>query len=88
MKAKHFRKLRAKAKYYIVDTTWGLFGDFRESSFVHIVLALNHRNACERAKKRGFGVELSIGNETSEKWGKWKVRLQGKPDHFRHNKYY
>lgn len=90
MKAKHFRKLRAKCQYYDVCTTWGLFGRFdTDFSRKTTVLARSHVEAISRAKRRGVGRDLSKReNPTSEGWGRWKIKLSNKSDHWKNVVYY
>lgn len=88
MKAKHFKKLRVKLKYYDVETTTSLFGRFEWTWGKSItVLAKNHKNACYRAKRRGYGLNKSVGDPTTENWAKWRVKLSCKSDNFK-NVYY
>lgn len=89
MKAKHFKKLRAKAQYYDVQVTQGMFGDFRNGfRGCVVVLAYNHSHACHRAKKRGFGLNHYINNGISgDDFAHWMVKLSYKSTHWK-NVYY
>lgn len=97
MKAKYFKKLRATLKYYQVQRTYGLFGDFpmrwndkwnyNYAPYI-IVLVKNPENAVERAQRRGYGRGLSIDYHTKEqKWARFRVKELEKSEHWR-NIYY
>ena len=88
MKAKHFKKLRAVCKYYKVETTSSLFGRF-DWKWSYTILARTPKEACERAKRRGIGRELSVrDHETTENWASWKVREKSKADHWKNYHYF
>ena len=89
MKAKHFKKLRANLQYYNVETSTSLFGRFEWKWNRSItVLAKNHRNACYRAKKRGYGLNMSVGDGTTENWARWRCKLNSKSDNFKNVAYF
>lgn len=88
MKARHFKKLRAKLKYFDVERSGYAFGWFRTSWDSSIqVLANNHWEACLRAKKRGYS-DLRCIEQTYKKWANFRVKLSDKPDNFRYIKYF
>lgn len=87
MKAKYFKRLRAKVQYYQVDTTNGLFGDFDWTFKGEVILALSHKNACERYSKRHY-LHQTIENERSQCWAYFRVKLQDVVIHERHFIYY
>lgn len=87
MKAKDFKKLRAKVQYYDVEITGGLFGRFEWTFKGLTVLATSHKNACERFNKRNHN-GLTVGDETSSEWAYYKVKLTDKISHERHFKYF
>jgi len=96
MKAKYFKKLRKSLKYYQVQKTAGLFGDFsmrwedrwnyRYAPYI-IVLAKSPENAVKRAQRRGYGRELSIDYYTTKQWACFRVKELEKTEHWR-NIYY
>lgn len=89
MKAKHFKKLRATCQWYDVETTTSLFGSFNWEWDRSIrVLAKNYRQACIRAKSRGYGLNESVGDGTTERWAKWRVKLSCKSDNFKNVVYF
>lgn len=100
LRIKKIRKLRRKAKYYRVAHTYGLFGDFRPHALDKImdknhkiergkiILALSPKQAAYRARKRGYGLEYKIGEETTENWARWCVKEDSKPYHWRNLKYF
>ena len=91
MKAKHFKKLRAKAKYYEVQDSTGLFGDFYGwgLNIPHIILAYDEHHACQRAHRKGIGLNHPISyGRTGDMHAHWKVKEQGKPDTHRFIKYF
>jgi hypothetical protein len=91
MKAKYFKQIRAKAKYYIVRHSFGLFGDFWGMGLNrdYTILAYNEKHACQRAHKKGIGLDHDIGWETQDdKFANWKVREASKPDNHRFIKYF
>lgn len=89
MKARKIKKIRKIAKYYKVMPSWGLFGDFTKRNWV-TVLALNHHNACQRAKKRGHGLDHTISYfpKDRELFAHWKVIEDSKPMNHRFFKFY
>lgn len=89
MKAKHFKKLRATCQWYDVDTTYSLFGRFFTTWSGIRVLARSHREACFRAKRRGYGLNLSVNESTTtQNWAKWRVKLSSKSEHFKNVFYF
>lgn len=89
MKAKYFTKLRKKARWYDVEVTSGLFGNFSGFDYGIRVLALSHKNACLRACRRGYGLNHSgMYNITTEKWGHFAVKLSSSTPHWRNIGYY
>lgn len=88
MKAKYFKELRKVLKYYEVDETEHLFGNFNWKFWPKIILAYNHKNACDRYKKRYNSSHEVRSRETTEQWGEFRVKLLDDPFHFRHIKYY
>lgn len=87
MKAKYFTQLRKKVSYYEVEETNGLFGHFEWTFKGETILALSHKNACERYAKRHY-IGKHIPDETSRCWGRFKVKLKDKVVHERHFKYF
>ncbi|TDQ22763.1 hypothetical protein [Tenacibaculum caenipelagi] len=87
MKAKHFKKLRKQLKWYDVDTTYGLFGDFKGDSW-HTVLAKNPKQACYRLQKRGIGRNLTVGSISKEMWARFRVKLTESSNHWRNISYF
>ena len=79
MKARYFRKLRAKVSYYQVITSYGLFGDFPSRDFGNKILAKSFENAIERNNRRyekkykQKSNYTGVCDETTEEWGKVKV---------------
>lgn len=92
MKARHIKSLRAKAKYYKVIRTQGLFGSFWLSKFdedAKIILATSPLEAVQRAKKRGYGLTLSYKKYgTTENWARWMVKEAHKNNHWRNLHYF
>lgn len=90
--------LRTQVKYYQVQETKGLFGDFSfrwyEAWYYGyrpyiIVLATSPLNAVKRAQKRGYGKNRSIREfgDTSQ-WAKFRVKELQKSDHSRNVFYF
>lgn len=83
MKAKHFKRIRLKARYFLVIKTGGLFGDFRKdiSRFSNDkdlsegvrVLAFNELQAAKRYCKRNFENSLVPDTETNSTFGRYRV---------------
>ena len=89
MKAKHFKKLRTTLKYYDVETSNGLFGSFNwKWNWSIRVLAKSHKDACYRAKRRGYGLKMNIGDGTSQNWARWRCKLSSKSDNFKNVAYF
>lgn len=90
MKAKHIKKLRVTCQWYDVEITKSLFGSFEWDWNGSIrVLAKNHRDACFRAKRRGYGLTKIIRDSSvSENWARWRVKLSAKSDNFKNITYY
>jgi hypothetical protein len=91
MKAKYFKKIRAKAKYYKIIPSYAMFGDFWGWGLAkeHIILAYNERHACERAQRKGIGLDRDISYERKDDtFAHWKVRKANKPDNHRFIKYF
>lgn len=90
MKARYFKKLRKKAQWFDVDTTNSLFGKFRFNWNGSVrVLARNSREACIRAKRRGYGLTKVISDEKiTENWARWRVKLSDKSDNFKNISYF
>lgn len=89
MKAKKIKKLRRACEWYDVENTSGLFGSFGWNWSRSIrVLARNHREACYRAKKRGYGLDHRVGSPTNAGWACWRVKLTNKVDNFRNIFYF
>lgn len=87
MKAKFYKKIRRKAKWFDVYLTTNLFGNFSESHKVQ-VLAYNHLSACERAQRRGFGADEKICFINSERLATWKVKRSDKSDDNKNFRYF
>ena len=83
MKAKHFKKIRKKARHYEVVKSEGLFGGpFRGKPC--IVLARNPVEAIRRARRRGWFTQCSFaGDYAPEMWAKFRVKFHGTSDHWR-----
>ncbi len=86
MKAKYFKKLKSKSKYFYVSNSESLFGSFY--GIGKSVLAFNHENAAYRFIKRTSRKESDI-IETSQEWAKYKVVPSDNPfprftKYFRH----
>lgn len=89
MKAKHFKKLRDKCQWYDVDQGTSLFGSFNWNWDRSIrVLAKDSKQACYRARKRGYGLTKSIGEGTTENWASWRVKPSDKTENFKNISYY
>lgn len=90
MKAKYFKKLRAICQWYDVETTNGIFGEFKYNWDKSIrVLAKDPENACYRAKRRGYGLtKLISDNPSTENWARWRVKLSAKSDNFKNITYF
>lgn len=92
MKAKHFKKLRKKAKYYRVMHSEGLFGTFwtfELDTKGELVLARNGYEAVVRAKKRGYGLTYEVSSyRKNSQWATWVVKLENKSDHWKNLMYY
>jgi hypothetical protein len=89
MKAKYFKKIRAKCQYYQVQTSESLFGRFPNNwDSGKVVLAKNAEHACYRAKRRGYGLTKEVGDYTTENWGRWRVKILGKSNNYRHIVYF
>lgn len=89
MKAKHFKKLRAKAQYYYVEESYDLFGYFSGWNYAIKVLARHPEEAVRRAVKRGYGRNHKSPDyrRCEEKWAEFRVKEVGRSNHWR-NIYY
>ena len=95
MKVKHIKKLRECTRWYDVQHSRGLFGNFYlwgevDKWSVIRVLAKNPRQACVRAKRRGVGLDYRIADDPTdvERFAHWKVKESGKSSNFRHTLYF
>lgn len=86
LKARHIKKIRAEVKWYQVAASRSLFGWPYSEYWTELVMARSEKNAIQRIKKK-CGESTAI-DETTEKWGKWKVKESGKPEHHKYIKYY
>ncbi len=84
MKARHFKTLRKTCQWYDVETAYGGFGKFKfDWSKSMRVLAKTSKDACNRARRRGYGLNDRVGFSTDEVWAHWRVKLTGKSNHFK-----
>jgi len=88
MKAKYFKKLRIELHPFLISTTESLFGFPFSAYSSRVVLARNHRDAVVRGIKRGIISVDTICDETSERWGKYKIRRSDHPENHRFIKYF
>lgn len=91
MKAKHFKIIKSKIKLFDLKISTSLFGISPWSSCNQYVTvwAYNHRHACFRAKRKGYGSDFNVKTaETNATWGCFGVKLNSKHDNERHFKYY
>ncbi len=85
-----YRKNKSTMKYYEIETTTGLFGNFSyRNGYDYVVMARNHREAITRLKKRGCALQLNCdSNGTTENWARFKVKEVGKPENHRYIYYF
>jgi hypothetical protein len=79
MKAKYFKKLRPKVKYYNVWETYNLFGNFDlNKGYYETILARNEREAINRLRKKQHK-KLKYWERTEQDWAKYSVIPVSKP---------
>lgn len=84
MKAKHFKKLRNKCRYYDVDESTMLFGRFNygwEESMR--IFARSHFEAIKRARYKGYARRKTMPSSCvydSEKWATFRVKESDAPN--------
>lgn len=76
MKAKKIKRLRAKCDWYDVEVIGGGVGVFNPSwSMFTQVIAKSPREACLRARRRGYGLFAPIRDEVLPEYANWRVKL-------------
>jgi hypothetical protein len=83
MRAKYFRKLRKQVRIFLVEKSWGMFGDF-DGRYHSEVIARNAKEAAWRFMKRHHSLEefSNLDNTpslSSKTFGKLKIVPKEKP---------